>query len=333
MSAAGSAPPIRHGGDLDAARRAFPAAPEPWLDLSTGINPVAWAIPPLSPETWTRLPGCGALAALEAAARAAYGAGPGTAVVAAPGTQALIQALPRLRPARRVGILGFTYQEHAAAWRRHGADVTVVEALPDLAGFDVAVLVNPNNPDGRLVGPADLAAFAGARPSGSLVVVDEAFMDVMPAAASLVPHRPAGTVVLRSFGKAYGLAGLRLGFALADPDLAEALRADLGPWAVSGPALAVGTAALEDAGWLAAARDRLGADALRLDALLERAGARILGGTPLFRLIDHPAAQALADRLGRAGILVRRFDDPNRLRFGLPGRAGDWDRLREALGA
>ena len=315
-----------HGGDLAAARLAYPDAPKPWLDLSTGINPIPYPVPPLPPEAWTALPAPAQLAELEAAAALAYGTDPGR-VVAAPGTQALIQWLPRLVAARRVGILGFTYAEHGRVWRDAGAAVETVEDPDDLAGLDVAVVVNPNNPDGRLLAPADLSRLAR---TVRLLVVDEAFVDVMPDGASLAPWLPANAVVLRSFGKVFGLAGVRLGFALAG-DLEPGLRRALGPWAVGGPALAIGSAALTETAWLAGTRARLARDAARLDALLEGHGARILGGTPLFRLVD--VETTWFDGLARRGILTRPFAaQPRWLRFGLPGAGPDWARLERALG-
>ena len=129
-------------------------------------------------------------------------------------------------------------------------------------------------------------------------------MDVGPPGASLVGEVSHGNVVvLRSFGKFFGLAGLQLGFALASPAVAARLRAALGPWAVSGPALAVGAKALADTAWIERTRRRLARAARRLDAVLERAGLEIIGGTSLFRLVQTPAADALFHHLGRAGIL------------------------------
>ena len=238
-----------HGGNLAAARARFKGAPEPWLDLSTGINPIPYPIPPIPAAAWTRLPEADAVAALEAAAARAYGAADPATVVAAPGTQALIQLLPRLIPARDVRILGFTYAEHARCWSRQGATVKTVDRPVGLAGADVAVIVNPNNPDGRLVAPDGLAGLARQTPRTTFVL-DEAFADVLGPAASLVPKLPAKAVILRSFGKTYGLAGLRLGFAVTSRPLAERLREAIGPWAVSGAAIAIGAAALGDNAWL-----------------------------------------------------------------------------------
>jgi cobalamin biosynthetic protein CobC len=324
---------VAHGGDLDWARRRFPEAPEPWIDLSTGINPIPYPLPPLAPDVWARLPQANDLGELEAVAANAYGAAPGAQVVAAPGTQALIQWLPRLVAAKRVGILETSYQEHAATWRASGAAVETVEELLSLAEFDVGVLVNPNNPDGRLVAPADLnylsQHFAA---SGGLLVVDEAFMNVAPD-QSFAPHLPQrGTVILRSFGKIFGLAGLRLGFAISDPELACTLRRALGPWPVSGPAIRIGAQALEDRHWLTRATERLSRDTARLDDLLARAGFMIEGGTLLFRLARHAEAPRWFERLGRAGILVRRFEErPDHLRFGMPGSDEAWTRLSAVL--
>ena len=327
---------VYHGGDLAAARLRFAHAPRPWIDLSTGIDPHAYPVGKLPKSAWMRLPEPSAVRALEAVAASAYGARDADGVVAAPGTQALIQWLPRLIGARRVAILGFTYAEHQASWRAAGASVATVDGIEALGGHDVAVVVNPNNPDGRRIAPQALAEL-GARLArkGATLIVDEAFMDAEPVAHSLVPRLPpTGTVVLRSFGKFYGLAGLRLGFAIASPELAGRIRLGLGPWAVSGAAIEIGGRALADTAWRARTIARLAKDAARLDAILERAGFEIIGGTALFRLARHSRAHAWFEHLGRQGIWVRNFasSHEDRLRFGLPGSAGAWRRLEAAFG-
>ncbi|MGA8170451.1 MAG: threonine-phosphate decarboxylase CobD [Methylocystis sp.] len=331
----GEAPvaPIEHGGGLDAARRRFPRAPEPWIDLSTGVSPRAYPLRAIAPEAWTRLPGENALASLEAAAAKAYRAPKRTEVVAGAGTQAFIQLLPNLFPARCVATLGFTYAEHAASWRPRGAVVSRAATLDDLAKMDVGVVVNPNNPDGRTVAPERLAELARAMAArGGVLIVDEAFVDFTPA-TSVAPMARGNLVVLRSFGKAYGLPGLRLGFALCEPAVAVELRAALGPWSVSGPALAIGVAALADEAWLARSAVLAAVSARRLDALLVGAGFSIVGGTSLFRLAQHAEASSWFERLGSAGILTRRFAEQKTwLRFGLPAESGDWARLAVALG-
>lgn len=314
-------------------RAEHPEAPTPWIDLSTGINPWPYPLPPLDPDDWTRLPEPARVATLEAAAARAYGVGDAARVAATPGTQAAIQMLPRVLPGARVAILGFTYQEHARTWRDAGRSVMVVDDPIDLVGADVAVVVNPNNPDGRRLSPAALAAIADAlASSGGTLIVDEAFVDVEDPAASIAADLPPSTIVLRSFGKTWGLAGLRLGFVLGAPHFAAEIRRAFGPWAVSGPAIGIGQAALDDAEWLAETRRRLAAAAERLDGLLADAGFTPVGGTALFRLVSHPQASAVRHRLAAAGVHVRRFPhDPTLLRFGLPGPEDHWRRLAAAL--
>ena len=319
----GTAEPPAHGGDLGTIRRRYPQAPEPWIDLSTGINPVPYPVPELAPATWSRLPTRDQERALIEAAAARYGVRDPSRVVAAPGTQALIQLLPRLVPTSRVAVLGPTYAEHAHCWAAHGHDVIVV---PELVPADVTVVVNPDNPTGRLLSLQTLRAVRG------LLVVDEAFIDLLPAGTSLAGDLPADTIVLRSFGKVYGLAGVRLGFAIAERPIAERIRRELGPWAVSGPALDIGRQALGDAEWLQMAATRLATDRRRLDDLLLAAGCEILGGTPLFCLARHADAAGLAVAMARQGIHVRQFaHEPQWLRFGLPADAAGFARLGAAL--
>jgi cobalamin biosynthetic protein CobC len=324
---------ISHGGNLDAARTRFPGALEPWIDLSTGINPLAFPIPDLPAEIWSRLPMRSEEEALLAAAAIRYRVADPGMIVAAPGTQALIQLLPRLVPMSSVDILGPAYEEHEACWIRQGHRVSVVSDLDRSDRADVVIVVNPNNPTGRVIPLSELRSIALvlAKKNG-LLVVDEAFVDALPEAASVVSDLPPATIVLRSFGKTYGLAGLRLGFAIAETSLASRIRAELGPWAVSGPALWIGRAAFCNPHWLAETTARLQSDQRRLDAILEAADFAVLGGTPLFRLARHSEAVKIVEHLGSHGIHVRAFSrEPQWLRFGLPGDEAAWDRLSTAL--
>jgi cobalamin biosynthetic protein CobC len=323
---------IWHGGDLDEARRLFPQAPEPWIDLSTGINPIAYPVPPLPACLFARLPSPADHRDIEEAAADAYGAKDAAMVIAAPGTQVLISLLPHLRPRSRVAVLGPTYAEHAHSWRKAGHDVTDILSLDPLDGMDVVVVVNPNNPDGRLLKREALLHLAeNLHLRGGWLVVDEAFAD-FNASESLVPVLPSNAIVLRSFGKTYGLAGLRIGFALAPEPIAIKLRSALGPWAVSGPALEVGRKALRDRGWLDAARSARSADARRLDALLMRVAHAPLRGTILYRLLESYRADEFFRVLGKHGVWVRRFQySPHLLRFGLPCSELEWERLEKVL--
>ena len=309
-----------HGGGLDAAVARFGGARADWIDLSTGINPVPYPLPDLAPGDWTALPDAGARRALCDAARAFWKVPDGAEVLPAPGASALIARLPALAPPARGRILPPTYNEHAAAFAAHGWQVVDTAQAP----AEAAVLVHPNNPDGRVWTEADAAA-------ARFCVIDESFCDVMPAASLVAQAAQPGRVVLKSFGKFWGLAGLRLGFAIATPDTLAPLAAMIGPWAVSGPALRIGAAALGDAGWAARTRARLAADRARLDRLMQAAGAEIAGGTDLFGLYRVADAAAWQERLARARIWTRVFPySPRLIRLGLPGPAG-WDRLAAAL--
>lgn len=304
-------------------QRRFPHAPQPWIDLSTGINPVPYPLPALPADVWTRLPSRAQYDAVLAAAARRYGVEDRSTIVAAPGTQALIQLLPRLWSRAKVAIVGPTYEEHDVCWRRHGHAVRTVEGLDQARDEEILVVVNPDNPTGRLL---DL------KPRARLTVIDEAFIDFLPAAASLAGRRPPNTIVLRSFGKAYGLAGIRLGFAIAEASVVEQIERELGPWAVSGPALEIGARALGDAQWLRAAGQRLERDSVRLDELLKGAGFAVSGGTPLFRLARHDRAAVVCELLARHGIHVRSFSrQPTWLRFGLPADQNAFERIERAL--
>jgi cobalamin biosynthetic protein CobC len=319
--------PVAHGGDMRESQRRFPDAPRPWIDLSTGINGVPYPVTALPAEAWSRLPTHRDEQALLAAAAARYRVRDAGAIVAAPGTQALIQLLPRLLPKSRVAVLGPTYEEHEVCWRRQGHGVTVVSTLEEAEGADVVVVVNPDNPTGRLF---SVEAFRAI--SARLLVVDEAFIDLLPPQESLAGDVPPNTIVLRSFGKTYGLAGMRLGFAIAEPGLIDRIRNELGPWAVSGPALEIGRMALGDDQWLTATTARLAVDGQRLDAILTAAGCKIVGGTALFRLAHHFGAQAMIARLGQHGIHVRGFErEPQWIRFGVPANLQEFDRLTKAF--
>ena len=317
---------LGHGGRLGAARTAWPDAPTPWLDLSTGINPCPYPVPALAPEAWSRLPDPTALQALEQAAARAFGVEDPARVVAAPGSEALIRLLPRVLAARRIAISTRTYGGHAQAWSAAGAQPVVIGDPT----ADLRVLVNPNNPTGRALPPDQVLDLT----DGPLLV-DEAFVEVDPALSVASLAGATGherLIVLRSFGKFHGLAGLRLGFLVAAPALAGRVRQALGDWPVSGPAIAAGLAAYADADWAGQTRLRLTEDAARLDALLRRAGFDIAGGTTLFRLARAADAPRRFAVLAQAGILTRPFAwDETLIRFGLPGPEQDWRRLADAL--
>jgi L-threonine-O-3-phosphate decarboxylase len=321
---------LEHGGALRAAAIRHGIALERWLDLSTGMNPNGWPVPPLPAAAWSRLPEDGD--GLAEAARLYYSA---RALLPVAGSQAAIQALPHLRAPCRVAVIHPGYAEHAHAWRRAGHAVTAVtaEELHDaVPSSDVLVLVHPNNPTGARFSPQQLLDWhAQLAARGGWLIVDEAFMDATPE-RSLAPYCDRqGLIVLRSLGKFFGLGGARVGFVLAETALLEKLHALLGPWTVAAPSRWVAAQALRDRAWQARTRRRLETDGERLAALLRRHGLAPRGGCALFQWVCTSQAAAIHERLARQGILTRRFDDPPSLRFGLPGNEAGWARLDAAL--
>lgn len=336
LSRAISDPVADHGGSLATARRLFPDAPEPWIDLSTGINPHSYPLFDLPQAALTRLPEPARVAELAAVAARAYDAPAAENLVAAPGTQILLPLVMGLVRPGRAAVLAPTYAEHARTAALAGHTVVETERFDALTAADLAIVVNPNNPTGRVCSREDLLTLAAALDrKGGLLVVDEAFMDVGPRAESLAADvERGGIVVLKSFGKFFGLAGVRLGFAIASGRTARRLGESLGPWAVSGAALEYGLEGLADTEWQQVMRERLAREAVALDALLARHGIPVGGGTSLFRFSEHRDSRLIHEALGRSGILVRRFDRlPDCLRFGLPAGERETKRLDEALTA
>ncbi|KFX67747.1 threonine-phosphate decarboxylase [Pseudomonas taeanensis MS-3] len=323
---------LEHGGRLRAAAQRYGIALDDWLDLSTGIAPYAWPLPAIPSTAWTRLPELDD--GLEAAARDYYGV---PALLPVAGSQAAIQALPRLRSRSRVGIVSPAYAEHAAAWRREGHALHEIDAASidaSLGQLDVLLLINPNNPSGQRFTPEQLLAWhAQLAARDGWLLVDEAFIDCTPQHSLARYGELPGLIVLRSFGKFFGLAGIRLGFVLAEQVLLDRLDELLGPWTVSGPARAVATALLRDGSGQQAQRQRLLADGERLLELLRSHSLVPTGGCALFQWLASPQAAELHEFLAGQGILTRLFASPPSLRFGLPADQPGWARLEQALHA
>ncbi|WP_050605245.1 threonine-phosphate decarboxylase [Ruegeria sp. 6PALISEP08] len=306
-----------HGGGLDRAIVRYGGQRSDWIDLSTGINPHPYEVSGLTAGDWAELPDHGAFERLSDAARQFWNVPEGAAILPAPGASAIIARIPALATTGAVQITPPTYNEHAAAFSAQGW--TVQANSPG----DARVIVHPNNPDGRIWKESDVSA--------PLTVIDESFCDVMPDVSLIhLADRP-GVIVLKSFGKFWGLAGMRLGFAIGRPEMINRLNDLTGPWSVSGPALRVGTQALADNGWANNTRARLDDEAALLDALVTAKGARVIGGTSLFRLYQVDDAAGWQNRLAQSHIWSRVFPySTTYLRLGLPPADG-WDRLETAL--
>ena len=328
---------MQHGGDVTLAMERFGGRREDWLDLSTGINPYAYPVGnALDAGSLAPLPSQAGLDALISAARRAYAVPDHFGISAAPGTQLLLSLLPFLLPDGPVAVAGPTYGSHAEVWAREGrrpAEMSSVYALP--ADAKIALIVNPNNPDGRLTDVKSLLEIARTLTArGGYLVLDEAFADVIPG-ASILPHLAGENVlVLRSFGKFFGLAGLRLGFLAAPPYITRRMTALLESWCLSGPALEIGAKALSDTAWQTSTNRRIVDEMADLTLLLSQNGLSVFGGTPLYALAGLRNPKGLHEALARRRIWTRIFDyAPTWIRFGLPGGPENQQRLAEALEA
>ncbi len=326
-----------HGGDLSAAIDHYGGDRSDWLDLSSGINHQTYPFDKNAAlDAINSLPSQQCLLNCLSAARKAYGAQDDVSIVASPGTQALIQAMPvLLASSQNCLILGPTFSEHQRAMARAGVDVAMVQQLPEeYFPGDCVLVVNPNNPDGRRLDPDDLVVVAKSlQEQDGLLIVDEAFADLTPE-LSLIPRlgEVPNCVVMRSFGKFYGLGGIRLGFLLGNEMYIERIRDLLGPWAVSSPALKIGAEALDDLDWQEEQRAWLKENAVSLDHVLKNSGLHVEGGTDLFRLVLVEDAKDLHHKLAQEHIWTRIFDyRPDFIRFGVPRSKQDLGRLEQVL--
>ncbi|WP_109481004.1 threonine-phosphate decarboxylase CobD [Paraburkholderia sp. C35] len=322
---------IQHGGNLHEAARRYDIPYDAWLDLSTGINPHGYPVPPVPADAWRRLPDSGDGFA-ERAARY-YGAPDAAHVLPVAGSQAAIRALPQLLRQGTVGIAPLTYGEYAPAFARAGHRVTTLDVTCSTLPDDIthAVIVNPNNPTADHLHAATLLQWhATLSQRGGTLIVDEAFADAMPAESIAAQTHRDGLVVLRSPGKFFGLAGVRAGFVLACPRLLASLDEMLGAWTVSGPARHAVSAAFADTAWQSAMRAQLAQESARLVALLRTYGF-IVHSTPLFAWIADARAAQLHEALARQGVWTRFFADPASVRFGLPAAESEWARFETCL--
>ncbi|MBF0380886.1 MAG: threonine-phosphate decarboxylase [Magnetococcales bacterium] len=340
---------LNHGGGIQQAALNFGLPPEKWLDLSTGINPDGWGVPNIPADKWLRLPEDDD-GLLESAA-AYYGC---ENLLPVAGSQAAIQALSRLTEKFRVAVLSPTYSEHAHAWGFMGKkykkpiylttpkhqveQVTFRELEKKIELYDAVVVVNPNNPTGTIINKEKLyewqkrltdasAAFGRER----WLIVDEAFMDSTPEHSMIKDTGMPGLIVLRSLGKFFGLAGARVGFVFAWPDLLDSMKELLGPWQITGPSRLIAKECLLDFDWHDKTREKLFSKQEQLKKMLTANGLTPKGGTTLFQWVKVPRSKDMYNKFGQQGILVRRFADPGGIRFGLPGDSEQWQRLEATL--
>lgn len=326
---------LHHGGGLDTAIAIHGGSRDSWLDFSTGINPRGWPVPDIDPGVWQRLPDHGLREALSHAARDYYSVNGDFDIHIGNGTQSIIQILPRfLGSELTVKIVGPTYEEHFHCWQSQGHQVAYTDGLAGLVNesCDVGIVVNPNNPDGKRWTPEEIIhAAERLNGRGGFLIVDEAFADVDPE-GSVAGSGQKNIIVLKSLGKFFGLAGVRLGFAISTSEIIAQLDQLAGPWATSGPALYLGTLALQDRHWIETAREWIEEASQRQADMLTRLGFDLVANIGLFMMITTPHAKAIELGLKSRHILVRDFEYQNQwIRFGLCKSQDERNRLRNAL--
>ena len=308
----------QHGGKIDSAVASYGGKKTEWLDLSTGINPISYPLSKFKKNVWEALPDDETFRNVLSAAKLFWDVPTSSSILCSSGASALIALIPFLYAYRTVTIEGPTYSEHEASFRNAGFSLIPKDG-------DVQIVVNPNNPDGRLHLKNKVI-----KNHRKLTIIDESFCDPTQENSLAILTKKPGFIVLKSFGKFWGLGGVRLGFAVGTKETLDPIKKALGPWQVSGPALAIGTQALNDLDWAAETRLKLIDLSARLDKLMKN--HQLIGGTNLFRLYSVSDATAFAQYLASAKILTRTFNyNRNWIRFGLPKKESDWKRIQKVL--
>ncbi|MEA2641540.1 MAG: histidinol-phosphate aminotransferase [Chloroflexota bacterium] len=287
--------------------------------------------------------------ALRAALAELHGV-PADMVVVGNGSTELIWALARayLAVGHCALVIGPTYGEYAVASAATGATVVNGWIAPPGERFDARGLVatlrevaptlvwlcNPNNPTGAALPPGVVADVLAAAPD-ALVAIDEAYLSLAEDVASAIPQAANGRiVVLRSLTKDAGLAGLRVGYTVADPRIAEVLRRMLPPWSVSSVAQVAALAALEDGAHREQVLVAVAESRAHLETGLRRLELAPLPSVANFVLVAVGDGAAIASRLRERGIAVRdcaSFGLPTCIRIGVRAIA-DQECLLAALG-
>ncbi len=321
-----------HGGDIIWAANTFGIPHENWLDLSTGISPWSWPCENMPIEPFRTLPPNDDQ--LRETARKYYACDV-EHILPVPGAQFLISMIPFWVKKGRVALPSIGYREHLNAWIKAGHDTVFyrdpheIFSMIEKGDLNYIVIINPNNPTSEKMSPDTVLAIQSQlrqkHGQNRLLVLDEAFSDSFPELALPNTERDSNTLVLRSFGKFFGLAGVRLGFFIANPKWLSKFRDVHGPWLVSHPALWLASRALADTPWINQQRRRIKAQSEALRGfLLEHYDDAMIRSSDLFQTVFASADELYRDFLAFAqqGILLRyqSYGDHSAwLRFGLPG--------------
>ena len=339
---------LTHGGQLQKVALQYNIAPNQWLDLSTGIAPFNYPIPKIPEKLYQALPQVSN--ELTVVAQRYYNA---DNLLVTNGSQAIIKLLPTLwreqnKHSRTAYLPEQGYKEHALAWQMAGFSLCwYQDKLPELSKIEnnaVLIVINPNNPTGQLYPKSVLLKYQKKlAENNGLLVIDEAFIDVIKNSQSMTNtiNNYKNTLVLRSFGKFFGLAGIRIGFLIADQTWLENFSENLGPWQVNSPAQFIAQQALADYNWHEQQKHKLNTLSNKLHSLLIEnippENMNKITGTDLFQTVYFKKgvdsisyAEHYYITLCQQGIYVRLTDDKQALRFGI-AKEDQLERLTNAL--
>ena len=330
---------FHHGGQLDRIKQGYPDQQLPWVDLSTGISPFSYPIDVDVQSSYQCLPQ--GHKKLIAAASSFYGVDNGLPI---PGSMWAIQHLPLIRKVnpntntvndiRPVLLPRVGFNEHAKAWSAWGFNIEYYENMPStdqLERVQACIVINPNNPTGVHYQKQDLLkVHKKLSDNNAWLIVDEAFMDLTPEHSCIKESWQQDLIVLRSFGKYFGLPGIRLGSLMASEAVIADAKKLLNEWSINSAAQQVATTAYLDTEWQYEINKRIKVNSARLKKLLESLNM-ISQGSDFFQTHISSNAESMCQHLLRLGVYVRLLDDQSGIRIGLPREEDHWSRLEAAL--
>lgn len=333
---------FNHGGDLFKIQKLYPNATQPWIDLSTGLNPIPypWELKISQQELSSsahKLPQKKDLEECITEWTKYLNVSEANEWLLMAGSQAFINITPRLFPGHKCLIVAPSYNEHERVWLCAERDYKLI--TPDELSSNISnpntllIITNPNNPDGYIWGKSNILEIGHTlSKNNGFLIVDEAFADLKPEISLARNKLPKNILLLRSLGKFFGLAGLRLGIARLPEEIKRKTELEIGPWSVNALAVLIAKHALRDSNWISNTRIKLMSDAMKLSDILLKSGFQIIGKTDLFQLVEHRNFKAINKKLNQNGIYVRTFEEGrNIMRLGLPKNEKEFLRLKEIL--
>ena len=317
---------IQHGGDIDLAIKKYGGQRADWIALSTGINRTSYPWQESVKVELRDLPSSKLLMGLEKAASRAYKVAEGTDTAAVQGAQQIISLLPTcLKNYNSVAILGPTYNEYEKAFKISGIKAETVSDVSKLSSSDIAIIVNPNNPTGKVIAEEILDDLSK---KVRILIIDESFKMF----SSRRIQKFDNVIQINSLGKFFGLAGVRLGFVSGPSDFIKSVRGMLGPWPVSSVAAEIGIIALNDKTWISEMEKILLEGSNVLHEACNTKNWKLVGKTNLFHTYATSNCVEVEEQFAAHYIWIRTFDySKSWVRLGIPTSKYEWARVRQAL--